>query len=315
MMHWRNLCRLWASLEPAMKLLFFVGKGGVGKSTSSSLFSVHLAAAGKQVLLNSIDPAHNLSDIFLTPIGHKPKRLMPNLWVMETDLSRWVKKSLKDTEREFKSAYKYQDAFNLSKYFTTLKYSPGLEEHALLLAIQDAMERHKDKEFVIFDTPPTALTMRFLALPETTLVWMRELKKIRKTIIDKKEIILRIRKDTSGKETERDVVLEKIEYLIATYEKLSAVLQDQGSTKVFLILNPDNLSKSESISIGKELGNLGIGIPFVVVNKYVNESDFKRQLMEDFPESRIGVINRLPSELTGIPNLTSEHLPIEISAI
>lgn len=47
-----------------MKILFFVGKGGVGKSTTSSLFAIKLALSGKSVILNSIDPAHNLHNIF-----------------------------------------------------------------------------------------------------------------------------------------------------------------------------------------------------------------------------------------------------------
>ena len=42
------------------ELMMFTGKGGVGKSTTSSATAVHFAEQGKRVLLVSSDPAHNL---------------------------------------------------------------------------------------------------------------------------------------------------------------------------------------------------------------------------------------------------------------
>ena len=98
-----------------MKLVFFAGKGGVGKSTNSAIFAYKTAAAGKSVILNSIDPAHNLHDIFEIKLSAKPKELAPRFKVIETELSDWVKKYLKETEDTFKSVYKYQEAFNLHK--------------------------------------------------------------------------------------------------------------------------------------------------------------------------------------------------------
>ena len=164
------------------RVLFFVGKGGVGKSTNSSLFALKLARNGKRVLLNSIDPAHNLHDIFQVSLGSKPKQIVPGLEAMETDLDQWVKKYLKDTERDFRSVYKYQESFNLHKYFRTLKYSPGLEEYAVLLALVDTLRRFADRDYIVFDTPPTALTLKFLALPDVSLLWLSELSQFRQLI-------------------------------------------------------------------------------------------------------------------------------------
>jgi anion-transporting ArsA/GET3 family ATPase len=46
------------------QLLFFIGKGGVGKSTTSALTSIYLASKPYKTLLVSMDPAHNQCDIF-----------------------------------------------------------------------------------------------------------------------------------------------------------------------------------------------------------------------------------------------------------
>jgi len=203
-----------------LKVIFFTGKGGVVKCTSSAVFAYKLVEAGKSVLLNSIDTPHNLHDIFNTKLGSVPKNVVDRLSVMETNLDQWVKKYLKDTETEFKEVYKYQEAFNLHKYFKTLKYSPGLEEYAVLLALQDTIDKYSDRDYIIFDTPPTALTLKFLALPSISLLWLRELVKFRQMILDKKEIVTKIKEGRKGLKVEKDPVLKRIEGLIEVYQRL-----------------------------------------------------------------------------------------------
>ena len=88
-----------------MKLIFIIGKGGVGKSTNSSILATKLAESGKKVVLISIDPAHNLHDIFQKKFGEKPKEVIKNLIIMEADLKVWIKKYLGETEKNFKSIY------------------------------------------------------------------------------------------------------------------------------------------------------------------------------------------------------------------
>lgn len=296
------------------RVLFFVGKGGVGKSTSSSLFALKLARSGRRVLLNSIDPAHNLHDIFRVSLGSKPKQIIPGLEAMETDLDRWVKKYLKDTEQDFRSVYKYQEAFNLHRYFRTLKYSPGLEEYAVLLALTDSLRRFADRDFIIFDTPPTALTLKFLALPDVSLLWLNELSQFRQLILNKEQIITRIKK---GRETrERDPILGKITDLVDAYRGMSDLLKDPGNTRTFLVLNPDELSLAESQLIWKEMTNLGMKISYLIVNKATEDGDFVKRVKKLFPGARALVLaSNDGNELTGIENLDSVELPFPVAEL
>ena len=298
------------------RVLFFVGKGGVGKSTNSSLFALKLARSGKQVLLNSIDPAHNLHDIFQVSLGPKPKQILPALEVMETDLDQWVKKYLKDTERDFRSVYKYQEAFNLHRYFKTLKYSPGLEEYAVLLALVDTLHRFADRDYIVFDTPPTALTLKFLALPDVSLLWLQELSQFRQLILDKEQIITRIKQGRKQGSRERDPILGKIADMVDLYRGMAELLKDPDTTRTFLVLNPDELSLAESQLIWREMSNLGMRIPFLILNKAKADGEFVKQIEKHFPHARALVLPAVAGkELTGIDNLNSVVLPLDIAEL
>jgi arsenite-transporting ATPase len=297
-------------------VLFFVGKGGVGKSTNSSLFALKLARGGKRVLLNSIDPAHNLHDIFRTSLEAKPKLLAPGLEIMETDLDRWVKKYLKETERDFRSVYKYQEAFNLQRYFKTLKYSPGLEEYAVLLALVDTLRRFADRDYIVFDTPPTALTLKFLALPDVSLLWLQELSQFRQLILDKEQIITRIQQGRKQEIRERDPVLGKIAALMDMYRGMSELLKDAAITRSFLVLNPDELSLAESQLIWKEMTNLGMKIPFIILNKAAMDGKFADRIQKLFSETRVLSLPTLAGgELTGLNALDRIELPVDITKL
>src|SRR5690606_15593248 len=67
------------------RVLFFGGKGGVGKTTSAAAAALAASRAGKRVLLVSTDPAHNTSDIFDRPIGADIVDILPNLRALEID--------------------------------------------------------------------------------------------------------------------------------------------------------------------------------------------------------------------------------------
>lgn len=49
------------------KLLFFAGKGGVGKTSMSCVSAVYLAGKGFKTLLLTTDPASHIGDVFEQP--------------------------------------------------------------------------------------------------------------------------------------------------------------------------------------------------------------------------------------------------------
>ena len=136
---------------------FFLGKGGTGKTTISALTAFSLANENKQVALISLDPAHNLFDAFNISSKKSTRVLGNNLHLEEIDLNYWIKKYLNSIEEKVSQSYKYLTSLGLDKHLEIIKYSPGMEEYALIYAYQAMIKKYKDYDYLIFDMPPTGL--------------------------------------------------------------------------------------------------------------------------------------------------------------
>jgi len=267
------------------ELQFFIGKGGVGKSTTSAITAVHLSRNSRDTLLVSLDPAHNQRDIFQQDFSEKPRNVDNHLAVKEVDADYWIKKYLKETEKTIKQTYSYESAFNLQNYFNVLQFSPGLEEYALLMAFESIFRTFEDKDVIIFDMAPTALTLRFFSLPFITLIWLEELLKLRNKIYAKKEIISKIK--IGRKEIQQDKVKAKLEMLIKQYEHLRDRFKSDA-TQINLVMNNDKLSFSEAFRIKKKLSDIEINIESVLINKSQSK-DIAHEVRNEFNNHKIAL--------------------------
>jgi len=297
---------------------FFLGKGGVGKSTCSALTALGLARRGLDVLLVSMDPAHNQCDIFGVPLSDRPKRVTDGLRVVEVDQERWVRRYLTGIEERIQENYRYLTSFNLERYFRLLRHSPGLEEHALLLAYRSIRERHGSADAVVLDMAPTALSLRFFALPSLSLIWAHQLAGLRREILQRREIVTRVR--FPGREVETDRLLLRLDESIEEYEALRTAFEDGSRTRITLVMNPDRLSLSESLRIAERLGDAGIRIERLLVNRVTPASGpaverIRRELsgpelslVPEFADSPIG-LERLDALLSAetfpLPDVTA----------
>lgn len=59
-------------IQNPTRILFFTGKGGVGKTSSACATAIGLADAGKRVLLVSTDPASNLDEVLGVKLSSVP---------------------------------------------------------------------------------------------------------------------------------------------------------------------------------------------------------------------------------------------------
>ncbi|NOZ93548.1 MAG: ArsA family ATPase [Acidobacteria bacterium] len=282
--------------------IFFLGKGGVGKSTSSALTALSLARRGDDVLLVSLDPAHNQADIFESRFSDKPRRVAPHLEVVEIDQERWIEKYLKGVHEEINRNYRYLTAFNLEKHFEVMRYSPGLEEYALILAFEETRKRYPDHRYMVWDMAPTALSLKFFNLPGLSLVWINQLLALRKEIIAKRELITKVR--LLDREVETDKVLRRLERSVEEYTALARLFQDSARTRIELVLNPDRLSLAESRRIVTELRRIGIRLHQVVVNKVWDGASLE-DLKQEFRGLPMVTVPQSETQLIGLDVLVA----------
>ncbi|MCJ2164817.1 MULTISPECIES: ArsA family ATPase [unclassified Pseudodesulfovibrio] len=251
---------------------FHAGKGGVGKSTTSTLSALHLANTGRRVLLVSLDPAHNQADIFDTDFTGKPIQVAPNLRVAQADIDKWIKHYLQGVEDQIRANYTYHAAFNLGKHLNVIKHSPGIEEYALLLAFQHYRTKFADADVIVFDMPPTALTTKFFNLPSLSLVWLEHLLALRCEIMEKKQIITKIKLGT--KEFECDKITAKLDQQQSFFTELRDIFKDPLRSSINLVVNPDRLSFAEAERIDKTLEEMGMRLARIIMNKVSENSEW-----------------------------------------
>ncbi len=284
------------------RIFFFLGKGGVGKSTVSALSGVRLAGQGRKVLLVSLDPAHNLADIFMKKLGEKPKKVMENLHVMEVDEKRAVTDYLKELESDITRAYSYQTAFNLQKHFRVIRYSPGIEEYSLLRAFSGVLANRGNFNILIVDMPPTALTMKFFRLPSISLIWLNKLEELRRTIVEKKELVTKIK--FGKREFQRDRILNRIRESRKYHQGLKELFENRERARLNLVINPDPLSRSESGRIAAELRDMGIEPAGVIVNRFLENCSLE-EISRDNYNTGLHSLACAAGPLVGLDALTA----------
>ena len=287
-------------------LHFFIGKGGVGKSTTSALTALHLARSGHRTLLVSLDPAHNQRDIFETAFSEKPTLVRPRLAVREIDVDRWVQDYLKESSALLKKAYAYQSAFNLQRHFNVLKFAPGLEEHALLLAFDDTVRRNSHMDDILFDMPPTALTLRFFSLPSITCLWLKELLDLRTRIYAKKAIVSKIK--LKSIEIEQDKVRDRLQTLIEDSGRHRRLFT-AAATDINLVLNNDPLSRSEAERICRKLKDIDMTVTRLILNKCDPQTvqDGLDQALKTYPLRRFPLSRIRLTGLTALEDYLLHH--------
>ena len=81
-----------------MRIIFFAGKGGVGKTSVAAATGIKTAQMGHRTVVMSLDVAHSLADIFdldrdlLDQNKGQPIEVSDNLWIQELDIQEEIQR-------------------------------------------------------------------------------------------------------------------------------------------------------------------------------------------------------------------------------
>ena len=227
------------------RVLFFTGKGGVGKTSLACATAVNLSDSGRRVLLVSTDPASNLDEVLNVTLASSPTAVpgAAGLFALNIDpeaAARAYRNRVVDPVRGVLPATVVaRMEEELSGACTT--EIAAFDEFTRLLADPSTTDGF---DHVIFDTAPTGHTLRLLSLPSAWEGFLAT--------------------NTSG--TSCLGPLAGLQEQRALYQASLSTLADAGQTTVVLVARPDAAALTEAERTRAELADLGISNLHLVIN-------------------------------------------------
>lgn len=156
-------------------ILFFTGKGGVGKTSLAASTALYLAHQGERVLLVSTDPASNLQDVFALPLTGTPQAHpeASHLWLANLDPVEAANRYKEAVVGPLRGALPDDVIRSLEEQLS----GSCTVEIAAFTAFTDFLTNpHYRERFdrIVFDTAPTGHTLRLLALPSAWATFIGE---------------------------------------------------------------------------------------------------------------------------------------------
>ena len=284
-----------ASLIPhPTSILFFTGKGGVGKTSSACATAIALAETGKRVLLVSTDPASNLDEVLGVTLTGEALSIpeVPGLAALNIDPEEaaraYREKMVGPVRGVLPEAVVASMEEQLSGACTT--EIAAFDEFSKLLGDP---ARTAAFDHILFDTAPTGHTLRLLELPSA---WSNFI-------------------DTNVGGTSCLGPLSGLAAQKSLYAASSVALRDGARTTLVLVARPDLPSLREAERTRAELAQLGIQNVHLILNGLFKATDRSDEVALALEAQADLALEGIPEGLRGLPRTTIPLLPFGLVGI
>ncbi|WP_042282260.1 ArsA family ATPase [Nocardiopsis alba] len=258
-------------VEPtAPRIVFFGGKGGVGKTTMAAAHALRLADRGLRTLLVSTDPAHSLGDALALSLGDDPVPVTENLWAREPDADAALRRRVRGIGDDAAAALPREILPAVTRHLEHAAAGPGMAESALADLLMDTMEEVPERwDRLVVDSAPTGHLLRLLHLPELLTPWVQGLARQRERAIDADRFAVGV-VGGSG-ENEDDPLLERLHARRRKLERAAERLREDAEVR--LVLVPRRMVLAETDRAARELAETGFRLGTVMINQVPGDAD------------------------------------------
>ncbi len=294
-----------------MRIIFFAGKGGVGKTSMSAATGIRAAESGKRTVILSLDTAHSLSDIFdlkknlMDQNRGEPVKVAENLWIQELDIQAEI-------ARNWGRIYDYISTVLVATgqeemQAEELAILPGMEELSLLLHINRYV-RENTYDVLILDSAPTGEAVRFISIPATLEWYMNKFFKIeRKMAKYVGPLVEKMYKVPMPK----DEVYAAIDEIFGQLKGVDQVLMDPEITTVRLVCNPEKIVLAETQRAFMYFGLYKMHVDAIVMNR-VLPAGVKDSYFSDWRKNQKAYIKKARELFDPVPILGSDLFRTEV---
>lgn len=272
-----------AGLSARARISFFVGKGGVGKSTLASATAVWAALRGERVLAVSTDQAHSLGDVLGVPVpptgSWEPVRILTEedsgdagggyLDALALDTLALLEARWRDIAPVLARRFPESDLKDVAP--EELSALPGIQE---VLGLHEVarLAASGDWDYVVVDCASTADAMRMLTLPAAFSMYLER-------------AWPRHRRLGAAVEDARSAAMVAlVEGVGAGVAGLSALLTDGERVSAHLVLTAERVVAAEAVRTLGSLALMGVRVAELIVNQVLAQDDsYEYRNLPDHP--------------------------------
>ncbi|MGE0393175.1 MAG: ArsA family ATPase [Vicinamibacterales bacterium] len=239
-------------------IIFFGGKGGVGKTTCAAAVALAASRLGRRVLLVSTDPAHSTSDALGIAIPSTEALVAPGLTAMEIDPVAEAREYIADVKARATALFG-EGATKAMAQIDLAGAMPGIEDAALFDRLSRLVADRADHfDLVVFDTAPTGHTLPLLRMPDAMGTWLHALAASRRAMLPEDRL-------------DADPIIATLEERITRLRLFHDRLTGPAAAFVFVLI-PEKLPIDETARALEQLQAAGVAVAGLIVNQVIPES-------------------------------------------
>ncbi|KAL7488214.1 hypothetical protein ACHAW6_013798 [Cyclotella cf. meneghiniana] len=310
------------------KVIICGGKGGVGKTTTSSSLAITMAKAGHNAVLVSTDPAHSLGDALdmnlkggslidvplfgvppISTIGSDDEGSLKAMEIDPTSALNEFRESIDKLIGKDKSGPDNSELFStLSSIGDLLDTLPAGTDEVVALAKVIQIIRRGQFDRVVLDTAPTGHTLRMLTTPSFLADLIEKVLTVSRKLNSNAAVKMLLASAKSKYDVDDAAESAKsalLKFQVAMYD-LEDLFADPASTEFLIVTIASELAVRESTRLLNDLTfgdpDMPIRVRSVVVNQILEEGKMAEAFMSQVAKTQSSCIEEVRRSMESIGN-------------